>query len=221
MSTFLVLVQDLHREVGAAGVVPTTVASQTGEALRMVNWIISADEYIKNLWTDWKFLWAESGNMATAASSNTLASPPSDLNFWDFETFRIDGEPLDVVEHHKVKHEIRDTSEAEPSRAIIMPDNTVEFEPVADAIYQVTAEYFKQPTLLAANADVSAIPATYHKAILGRAMILYANYEGAPEIKTQGEEIYTEQLARLENHELPNEEHARFKQGGFFEVIAS
>ena len=32
MSTFLVLVQDLHREVGAAGVAPTAVTSQSGEA---------------------------------------------------------------------------------------------------------------------------------------------------------------------------------------------
>ena len=40
-------------------------------------------------------------------------------------------------------------------------------------------------------------------------------------LKTQGEEIYSEALARLENHELPNKEHARFKQGGQFEVIVS
>ncbi len=220
MSSFLVLVQDLHREVGAAGVQPSTVTSQAGEALRLVNWIISADTLIQDLWTDWKFLWAASGNLATAAASNTVTNPSS-LNFWDFETFRIDNDPIEVVEYHEIRREILDTTQDKPSRVIIMPDNTIKLEPVADAIYQISADYWKQPTVLAANADISAIPATYHKAILGRAMILYANFEGAPEIRTQGEEFYIEQLDRLENHELPNKEHARFKQGGHFEVVAS
>jgi len=219
VSSFLVLAQDLHREVGAAGVQPAAVTGQAGEALRLVNWIISADNYVQDLWTDWKFLWAQSGNLATTAASNTVTNPSS-LNFWDFETFRIDNEPIEVVEYYTIRSQVLDTTQAQPSRVIIMPDNTIKLEPVADAVYQISADYWKKPTVLAANADVSAIPADYHSVILGRAMILYANYEGAPEIRTQGEEIYDEQLARLENHELPNREHARFKQGGYFEVIA-
>jgi len=221
MSSFLVLVQDLHEAVGAAGVAPAAVTGQTGENLRLVNWIIKADNYIQDLWIDWKFLWAQSGNMPTAAASNTLATPPTDLNVWDFETFRIDNDPIEVVEYHEVRSQILDTTQDKPSRVLIMPDNTLLFEPVPDAIYQITSDYWKQPTVLAANADISAIPADYHEAILGRAMILYANYEGAPEAKTQGKEIYTEQLARLENNQLPNKEYARFKQGGLFEVMAS
>ena len=51
-------------------------------------------------------------------------------------------------------------------------------------------------------------------------MILYANFENAPEIKDQGEEIYVEQLALLENDQLPNQEHARFNTGAEIEVIA-
>lgn len=218
MSTFLELVQDLHREVGAAGVAPSSVTSQTGEALRLVNWIKKADQLIQELWVDWKFLWSEFSD-DTVASTATLAAP-ADLNFWDFETFKIDGDPLEVVEYHDIRGETLDTSEGQPARVIVMPDHSLKFEPVPDAVYTITADYWKTPTLLAANSDVSAIPESYHLAILGRAMILYANYENAPEIKTQGEELYIEQLARLENHELPNKRNARFKQGGFFQVIA-
>ena len=67
--------------------------------------------------------------------------------------------------------------------------------------------------------DVSVIPVRYHKVILGRALILYANYENAAEAKTQGNETYTEQLARLENNQLPNQFGSRFRTGGSFEVI--
>ena len=51
-------------------------------------------------------------------------------------------------------------------------------------------------------------------------MILYANFESAPEIKDQGEEIYTEQLALLENDQLPNKHQSRFNTGAMIEVIA-
>lgn len=226
MSTFLQLVQDLHREVGAAGVKPAAVTSQTGEAERLVGWIKEADLYVQNLWSDWKFLWDQfdTGNVTTA-SVNSL-SKPANFGHWDFETFRIiepgqtESNPIDVVEYHDIRGETLDTSESIPNRVIVMPDDNLQFEPVPDAAYTILADYYAEPTPLAANADVSAIPEKYHPVILGRAMILYANHENAPEIKDQGSEIYIEQLARLENKQLPNKKDARFKSGGFFEVIA-
>ena len=210
MSTYLELVQDLHREVGAAGVAPTTVI----------------DLKVQLLWVNWRFLWDQFDTANTTTASVNALAAPADLNFWDFKTFKIiqpgetDQNPLDVVEYDKIKNNILDTSEDIPSRAIVMPNNSLTFEPVPDAVYTILADYYVKPTPLAANADVSAIPEEYHQVILGRAMILYGNYENGPEIKDQGNEIYIEQLARLENHQLPNQENSRFTTGGFFEVIA-
>ena len=218
MSTFLQLVQALHRECGCAGSSPTSVAGQVGQNLRLVNWVIEADYFIQLLHTDWKFLWAEFSN-STTASVDSLAKP-SDMNYWDFETFRLDDEHIDVVEYHEIRNEILDTSEAHPARIIVMPDNNLKFEPVPDDAYSVTADYHVKPTKLAANTDTSLIPEEFELCILGRAMILYANYEAAPEIKAQGSEWYTEQLARLENHQISNKQNARFKQGGYFAVVA-
>jgi len=226
MSTYLELVSQLHTDVGAAGVAPTTVVGNLGEAKRLADWVRDADLYIQKLWVTWRFLWDQfDASNTTTASVNALAAP-ANLNFWDFKTFKIiepgetDQNPLGVVEYDKIKSDILDTSEDIPSRAIVMPDNSLQFEPIPDAVYTILADYYVKPTPLAANVNVSAIPEEYHQAILGRAMILYANYENAPEIKDQGLEIYTEQLARLENHQLPNQENARFTTGGFFEVIA-
>lgn len=227
MSTYLELTQDLHREVGAAGVAPTTVIGQKGEADRLTKWIREADLYVQLLWVTWRFLWDQfDSSNVTTASVNALAAP-ADLNFWDFKTFKIiepgetDQNILASVEYDMIKRDILDTSEDIPSRAIVMPDNDLQFEPIPDDAYTILADYYVKPTPLAANADVSAIPEEYHQVILGRAMILYGNYENAPEIKDQGKEIYIEQLARLENHQLPNLENSRFTTGGLFQVNAS
>ena len=56
MSTFLQLVDQLHDDVGAAGVAPTAVTGLTGEAARLASWIQRADEYVQLLYVNWKFL---------------------------------------------------------------------------------------------------------------------------------------------------------------------
>jgi len=228
VSTNLELVQDLQREVGASGTAPiTSVVSQVGEAQRLVKWIQESDMYIQNRWLNWKFLWDQV--QLNTSSGNPALAAPTNLNFWDPKTFKInDGgandldEDLSYAEHDSIKWLIRDTTENKPSLAIVMPDNTLEFEPVPNAVYQIKADYFIKPTPMAANNDVSLIPENYHQAILGRAIILYANYENAPEIKAQGEEIFEEVYGRLENHELPNQRFSRFQStGSFFDVNAN
>lgn len=227
MSTYLQLLQELHEEVGAAGVAPQGVTGLSGEAQRLASWVKRADEYIQLKWVNWKFLRNEfTVSNTTTASINTL-SAPTGIRYWDEKTFTIiypgetDKYPIPVVEYDKAKRDILDeTTESVPDRIILMPDNSLKFEPVPDGVYTINADYYVRPTLLAASADVSAIPEEFHRVILGRAMILYANFESAPEIKDQGEEIYVEQLALLENDQLPNQHHSRFNTGAMIEVIA-
>jgi hypothetical protein len=224
MSTNLELVQQLHRDCGALGAEPTSVIDQVGEAKRLVNWIKQADNYVQLKWVNWKFLRQEY-SQATTATIATLTKP-ANLKYWDFKTFKIiepgetDKNPFEAIEYDKVKADILDTTEDIPWRAIVMPNNDLRLEPVPDDAYTIEADYYDKPTLLAANADVSLIPEEFHQVIIGRAMILYANFENAPEIKDQGEEIYVEQLALLENDQLPNQEHSRFNTGAMIEVIA-
>lgn len=224
MSTFLELAQDLHTEVGAAGAQPVTVVGNVGETQRLVNWIKRADEFVQLKYVNWKFL-RTTYSTPTATGVATLAKPAG-TRYWDEKTFTItypgetDKYPLAVSEYDSAKRDILDTSQGVPDRVIIMPDNSLMFEPVPDAAYTIGADYYVRPTLLAANADVSAIPEEFHRVILGRAMILYANFENAPEIKDQGQEIYVEQLALMENDQLPNQHQSRFNTGAMIEVIA-
>lgn len=227
MSTFLELVQELQQESGASGDEITSVVGQQGENKRMVDWIRKADVYIQDRWLNWKFLWNQV-QLNTTTGGVSLAAP-TDLNFWDYKTLKLNtgaasaiDEPLEVAEHDSIKWLVRDQQQAQPSLVIIMPDNSIEFNPVPNASYQIKADYFRKPTPMAANDDVSLIPETYHNAILGRGLVLYANYEGAEEIKVQGQEIFDEVFGRLENHELPNQRYSRFQStGSFFDVNAN
>lgn len=224
MSTFLELVDDLHRESGASGEAPSSVVGQTGEQQRMVKWIQASDFYIQDLWLNWKFLW-DQVELPTVTNVAGITAP-TDLNFWDFKTFKLnDGisedEQLGFAEHDSIKWEVRDTDVQRPSRVILMPDNNIELDPIPDQVYTLKADYFEKPRRMTQNGDVSPIPESFHPAILGRGLILYGNYEQAPEIKAQGQEIYGEYLARLENNQLPNQRYSRYQStGSFFDVSA-
>lgn len=222
MSTYIELVQDLHREVGAAGVAPATVVGQTGENQRLVRWIREADYYVQTLWHNWKFLNDMSFSMATVADTQDM-SKPATLNMWDECTFRIDGDEIEVVEYRDVKHEVFDlVSRDQPSRIIILPNNNLRFDPIPDQAYTITADHFVKPTKLAADADISAIPEEFHESVIvGRGMVLYGNFENAAEIKDQGLELYSEFLGRLESLQLPNEFNSRYNSDDRrIEVIA-
>ena len=190
-----------------------------------MNWIARADNFVQTQWINWKFLRA-AYNQNTVNAQITLPKP-SNLATWDIETFFIrpvggttveDNEHIEVVEYDKIKSEILDITAGQPSRIIIMPDNSLKFAGTPNGAYPILADYYKTPVTLAANTDVSLIPPEFHNVILGRALILYANFENAPEIKSQGTEIYSEYLLRLENKELPNQNYSRYRTGGGFVV---
>jgi hypothetical protein len=227
--TFLEMVAQLHRDVGGAGVVPAAVTSQTGEANRLVQWVILADNMIQTLWHDWKFL--RTAFTVNSVNSTQALVVPSTVGRWDYNTFMTAPvgsavyEPIEAVEYQEIKKEFIETaaaSDATPSRVIVMPNNALFLDPVPDGIYPFKADYFVQPTLLAANGDVSAIPIAFHyPVIVGRAMILYGNHENAQEMVDQGRQLYEEYLPRLESLQLPNQMDSRFTaSGNSFEVIA-
>lgn len=234
MSTLLSWVQDLWREAGAAGVQPVTTANATGETRRFVNWVIRADIHIQNLWQDWKYLRNET-SIATVAAQSTLTNPlvptvaAAGLSLWDYDTFYIiypnSGgvqTPIPTVEYEKVRNQPLDPAgTGAPNRVIIMPDNTWRLDPpVPDAAYTIGADYFMTPVRMVNDGDTSLIPAQFHEVVLGKSLMYYGNFENAADAKTAGQELFDDYLARLENSQLPNNKNARFKSGGFFEVIA-
>lgn len=224
MSTFLELVVDLHRESGAAGAAPTTVLNQRGEYNRLINWVRDADTYIQDLYENWKFM-RKDYNEDTLVGNNILPAV-QDVAWYDEGTFKLieNGETeenlIEVVEYDAIKNEIRDTETNVPYRVIIMSDSSLEVDPIPDAAHTIKCDYYQNAVEMTGNTDISVIPPRFHKAILGYGLMLYAGYENAKEIMDQGEKIFSMQLARLENNQLPNQFNSRYRTGGGFEVIA-
>jgi hypothetical protein len=226
VSTLLELVQALHRESGASGSAPTTVAGAKGEYKRLVNWIIDADMYIQNLYDNWKFLRATYEEVTSGGVKQLPAA--QDPAWYDFPTFRIieagstvEGF-IEAVEYDDIKDEVRPTSTGVPFRVVVMPDDSLEVDGYPNDAHTIKCDYYLDPNagIMSADTDVSLIPPRFHRVILGRALILYGNYENAPEIVAQGNDIYLQELARLENKQLPNKNSSRFRTGGTIEIIA-
>jgi hypothetical protein len=239
--SFLQLTQDLFREVGAAGSAPTTTVGQTGEALRLVNWIHDADLDIQNLWVDWKFLRVTLTAYLTAGGNTginttqggSISAQPADLAEWDFRTFQIfpqgstTPQDMGVFEWQQVRWDVFDlTDQAQPWRVIIMPDNTLRWDLTPDQSYQVQMEYRKQPYDLKNDADVSIIPARFaNRLIVEWARLKYGLFENAAEqvtaakaaiygmVNESGIMTMPGLLAQLENDQLPNAKNSRLQQG--------
>lgn len=199
--SFLALVQDLYREVGAAGGTPAqaipTLVGATGEILRLINYVHDAELEIQNLWVDWKWL-RKTLTFYTGTQNQTgifttlngaVSAFPSDIAEWDWESFFIlqtgntAFSPLPSAEWQEVRRDVFDTVDFSiPSRVIVMPDNTLRFDLIPDASYQCTAEYRSVPYDLKLDADVSNIPARFaNRIIVEWARMKYGMFESAPE----------------------------------------
>lgn len=243
--TFLTLVQDLYREVGASGGTPSvaipTIVGVSGEILRLVNYVHDAELEIQNLWVDWKWL-RKTLTFYTGTQNQTgifttmngaISAQPTDLAEWDWESFFIlpPGssfyQPLPAVEWQEVRREVFDTTDFnQPSRVIVMPDNTFRFDLIPDQSYQCTVEYRAVPYDLKLDADISNIPARFaNRLIVEWARMKYGMFESAAEQVTSAKlNIYGTLddagiptnngiLAALENDQLPNRKNSRRQQG--------
>ncbi len=187
MADFLTLVQQLQREVGVQGSPLTTVSSQTGIYAKLVNWIADADEHIKGMRTDWKFLWSQYSISTIIGTAQP--SIPSDLNLWDEDSFYLDYS-LASNRHLKILDykNWRDgrgrgvLTNRKPDRVVIDPGNQIILANPPDAAYALTAEYWKKSTKMASNTDVSEIPANFHRVILLQAKMWYAEQQEIPDV---------------------------------------
>ena len=221
--TFLELCKALRRETSVSGTGPNAVTGQTGESARLVNWINQANTEIQLFRSDWKFLWAE-GSFNTIASQGTYdIALAGDMggggnvisDFGVFELFdpltgggprlSIGGTNISLLtwgEYDPLNY----SGEAQPYEMVVRPDGKWTMLSTPDAVYAVAFNYYKTPTLLAADSDVSVIPTLYHDAIVSRAMMYYAEYEDAPELMSAGAERFDQIMDAMRATQLTGQE---------------
>jgi hypothetical protein len=217
MSTFLELCQDLREQAGISGSGPTAVTGQTGEMLRVVNWINKAYQKIQNMDTNWNFLRADFSFQTIASTSTytTTAVNLTDHGSWKVDSLRCYLTSAGATDEQWLVYypweEFRDiyqfgglrTSSGRPISFSVKPDQSLIFYPVPDAVYTVVGEYFKKPQEMAANSDEPLIPSQYQDVIMWRALMYYATYESAPELYAEGQAEYRRLMAEMRVRELP------------------
>lgn len=225
--TFLELVGEVHRESGSGGTAPTSFDNLRGENLRLKNWVAKAYRDIQEKYVDWKFRWAQ-GTIDLSAgtaiydplpSGSLSLSPDKSIAEYDRDTFRLNGEQLAVVNYHAIKDEPLATTAGYPYRVVILPDDTLRFDPPPDQDYVVTFDYWVTPDVMGATTDEPIIPKRFHDVIVAKALMYYASYENAPEILQQAQLMMAELMPKLEADQLPGDRYMQQKAEGNEMVI--
>lgn len=221
---YLALTQRLWLEAGASGTSPgpSTVIEQTGEYNRLVTWVNAAWQDIQTAHTDWDWM-RSSASFATVAGSTiytlgsgagTVGVTAATFGAWARHTGRVyltsagvvDEQLLDYIPYEVWRDSyligsLRSTNER-PTVVAISPAKGLALPPTL-AGYTVTMDYFTAPVDLALDADIPAMPAQFHMAIVWRALMMYGAYEAASEVYDRGELEFGKLMRRMTADRLP------------------
>jgi hypothetical protein len=208
---YLELCQIVRRECGVSGSGPTTVVDQTGEMRRIVEWVKNAWLEIQLTRPDWRFLWA-AGSFTTSAgvADYTQAALGVAATQFDLGSFVLtDGDGnkrrLRYVPYTlwKATYDAATLTNDIPTLVTDLPDQSLRFTVPPDDAYAVAFDYYREPQVLAANADEPYLPSRYQMLIVYKATMYYAGYEDAKEVLTDAILRYNPLFDALETSQLP------------------
>jgi len=220
---YLQLVNTARVECGVSGPALTTVQGLTpgGESARMANWVNQAWMDVQTAKEDWQWLREPvQFNLVTQQQEYTPAQAGVGSTFgnWKRDSFRCssvgqnyaDEQLLNYMDYTTFRNLYQygnmRTTYARPVVVSIAPggpDKNLAFGSIPDQPYVITAEYYKKPVELEADADEPQIPSRFHMIIVYRAMMYYGGYEAAPEVFARGEQEFKRLMNRLDIDQLP------------------
>ena len=217
MSTYIQLCQDMAREVGIPGTGPSSVTPTSEEEKDIVRQIKDADLDIQNRWFNWNYLWSEA-SISPSAGTSTITSP-TDLMQWNVDAIVFDAtsdsyQRLEYMKWQEYRDGYKYGNVETGTQEIfsIKPDNVIDLYPTPDSSTAIKTEYWRNPTELSSSSDVSSIPARFHRIIICRAKIYYAEQNDAPEVLSSSIAEFQDLLVKLEADQLPNQRSRRFSQ---------
>ena len=184
---------------------PATTIAQTGDYAEAVRYIDMAHASLQAEHFDFKYKWID-GSFVTIATTQDYAGPSSPaIQTWAKNRFFYNNEPLPCIEWEDY---VPDTSleNGEPDCVVILPNNKIRLVPTPNDVYSIAAEGWRENLIFTADADEPLFHEDFHWLIVARALIMYGNFESAPECKAQGEEIYNELYPKYEQKYLARRE---------------
>jgi len=211
---FLEIVQNLGWLAGTP--IPTTAVNQTGESLRLVNWVVRAWEDIQNLHTNWAFLRRPLSFVTANSQSYTLtdmgATTLRDLDHRSLRSYitatGVSTEqflyPVKVWEDFSDQFLFGTRASGRPSHYCMDPgDKSLVFNSNPGVGFTIVGTFYRMPVLMALDADVPACPSNYHMIIVYWALMRYAGYEAASEVAMEANRNYKSLLSAMRKDQLP------------------
>lgn len=207
------LVKRLSRESGVNQAGPSTTLNQTGEYLRLVDWVDTAYNNVQTTHSTWNFLRKNFTLPLSAGVSQYACSLISDFGEWIEDNFTLylntsDEQFVEYIpwELFRVWYLIgtQRTQTGRPSIFSIMPDETLIFFPIPDDSYSVSGEYYRTPDKMTVDASSPIFPERFHLAVLWRALMLYGAYSQEPDKYSVGQNEYKVVIREMEKSQLPH-----------------
>ena len=222
--TFLELTNKLAQECGASAGNLSTVIGNTGNAGMYVKFIADADLEVQGLWFDWDFLHIGTWSVNTVVGTAAVAAP-SDLGVWDEDSFYLNSaltsnQKLTPMDYKNWRTNYRQgvQTNQKPDNIVILPDQSLKLHSPPDAVYALTADYWKRPTKMTADDSTSPIPEEYERIIIARGKIFYGEKYAAGEVLQAGQIEFDYLLDKLEAKYLSNQAGRRMSDPGLMVV---
>lgn len=209
--TYLELVRRLAREVGASGAIHSLQAVE-GEAKRLADWVNQAWLDIQLVRDTWS--WRLSEFEVSVPSGSSVVDTSTVVDFYKPLKGSVYGKfsgstswyPLTYVDFQAWQDYVRmqPTAQSQPTSYTLKPNKRIELHPVPVNDFLIRGLYVKKPQQLVNDFDVPILPEEFHPLIIYQAMMLYAQYETAPEIFQAGVQGYNRLYNRMLNSETPD-----------------
>lgn len=222
---FLGLCKQLRQEAGIPSNVngPTSVAGQTGEMKRIVDWVNQSYVDILSMHETWRFMRAPfqfdltvGSRTYSKAAVKAAAGLTNDIMTYVVHSLRLYLPSEGIESEHELIHvpdwdEFRSqfllgpgvTTSGRPRFFSIDSGDNLVFNVLPDQAYRVYGDYVIEPAYMTADADVPLLPSWSHMIIVWYALLKYAGFEESSPQYTHAMNMYESMLNRLEMRELP------------------
>lgn len=217
--TFLELVQRVAAECGVPVSSLTTTVGQTGEALRLVQWVNTAWLEIQGKREDWEWMrttasWTTTQAQATYTTAQCGITAGT-FGAWKPNTFRCyttasglsDEQYMVSVDYDywrdKYQFGTNQTNYQRPDEIAVTPSKGVALGPYPTSGFTIRGDYYLAPSELSGDSDTPEIRSYFHMAIVYGAMKSYAAFESAPEVYSRADTQYRKLMKELSRDQAP------------------
>lgn len=198
---FLELVKQAKTDCGISGPEPSTVATVTGEMKRLRDWVRIAYIEIQNSQTDWN--WLNKSAVIDLNAGGQVYHPVTSLGIapirYDTNMARLHDTSIGATDMQFLEFDRYDTAKqqyARPAlasratRFTVLPTREIKLNAILDKDYTLSVDYYGTAESLENDSDTPSMPEQYHMAIIYKTMMLYAGYEEAGSVFTDGKMKY-------------------------------